>query len=313
MSFIENSKMASLRQIDEKRISFSGKVNDSANKAPTEGNESQNEIFKQSKLPKKNFNSSEDSIMLISIFEKAIDYMSEDIEKVEDILNEFEDEEQLSIIRRKLQGPHKCIKCRKSKLVSRTSCGHLYCEKCTGELISNSQSCLDCSEPFPFKFKIISSIKSLQIDSAQPSILCLNCEKAPIESIIEGECNHMCMSCISQCYLNHIDECPICFNPLFQTSGYFNYNLRCQSCNKCKSYLTDYFGAIKKCHSMCGWCLGQSLESQSCNICKKRLNSMQMIDILRQISDQCSKCQQIVSRKNMTREKGNLCVSCNSE
>ena len=309
MSLNGNSQIGKLKQVAEKKVNIS---RIESNGDSTLSNERQNEILKSSKYPKRSLNSPEDCTSLISIFEKSIDYMSEKTEELDKILSEFEHEESLSAIRNKLQGPHKCLKCRKSNLVSKSSCGHLYCEKCTGQLISYSKGCLECSEPFPFKFQIISAVKYLQIDSGQPSILCLNCHKAPIEPIIEGECNHMCMSCISQCYSSHIEECPICFDPLFQNSGYFNYKVRCHSCNKTKSFLTDFFGKIKNCHSMCGSCLERSLESRTCIICKKGLNSMQMIDILRQISDQCAKCKNIISRISMTEGSESLCVSCKS-
>ena len=218
----------------------------------------------------------------------------------------------LKILQGKLHSK-KCLNCRSRPYTIRCECGFIYCNQCLVTLFQRSKKCLHCKNEFTNRLIIqISSIPEFR--NFELVALCKSCNKRKIDKYIKNSCNHLCITCIQKSFDSFEMICPICFTDLAKINEYKRYKLLCGGCGLETLISTGLLKSLPCEDSLCISCVKKSINSRKCKKCSQKLNQVEILQLLSEISDFCTQCKQNFFRNHIGKDPilGILCDPCSN-
>lgn len=254
------------------------------------------------------------TLFVLETLDKSTDYSENQI-----VLNEVDfranDETVVSQIFNKLNKNYTCSMCKGNLLICVNQCGHLICLECLLKRVQEKKNCSVCDEEF--KESLIQTIvhNASNLTSEKIKIICRKCKTNEIPTDLKNTCGHLCLSCVKSYHKKFIDECPICFQRLFDENlfPYSTKKVLCEGCDTKRGYFDENCQKFKCGHTLCGNCIKFSIQSMKCKLCENNLNNLELLQFIKAVTEQCSKCKKNVALAFITMYtccKAFICKRC---
>lgn len=218
----------------------------------------------------------------------------------------------LKMLKGKLHSKN-CLNCKLGPFTIKCECGYKYCNKCLVTLFEKSVKCFGCRNEFSNRF-IIQISKIPEFRKFELAAICKSCNKRKIEKYIPNSCNHLCITCIQKSFDIFEMICPICFTDLAKIDEYKRYKLLCEGCGQETLLIKGSLKALPCEDSLCINCIKNSINSRKCKHCSRKLNQIEILHLLSEISDFCTACNQNFFRNHIGKDPllGIRCDTCSN-